>query len=301
MFSKKDNNSGGIKNIASGVGLAVGSHVLGNEVHKRSEKYLLDSKLTTKDKDIIKDKLLKSAKDQGIKVINDPNGGNSAYVGANEGSKVRGLSARGVKMLRKAGISNREIKEYLGGIREGVKLKTGMDKIFDNFGKDVVILGEGNLSEADVLSHELGHAQYVKKGRSKSKLGKISHKLMPVSNMGTSPVGGVAAAINGFKSGQKSAKAKKEGKKESTWNKVRAVTVPAALAAPLLIGEGKASLNGLRAMKKAGASKELMSQSKKRFLAAYGTYAGHASKNVGIGAAAREVGKGYEKLKEKDK
>lgn len=305
LFSKKKesnkNSDSGVKNIALGTGLAVGSGVLGNEVIERSGNYLFNSKLTAKDKDIVKDKLLKSAKDQGIKVVNDPNGSNAVYVGSKEGSQARDLFAKGVKKLRKGGMSNKEIKDILGSVKESTNQSAGLDKMFDNLGKDTVILGKGNLSEADVLSHELGHAQYMKKGRSKSKLGKISHKLMPVSKLGTSPVGGVAAAINGFKSGQKSVKAKREGKKESTWNKIRAVAVPAALAAPLLIGEGKASLNGLRAMKKAGASKELMNQSKKRLLAAYGTYAGHASKNVVLGAAAREIGKGYEKLKGKDK
>ena len=40
-----------------------------------------------------------------------------------------------------------------------------------------------------------------------------------------------------------------------------------------------------------------MNQSRKRLLAAWGTYAGHASKNVIVGAGARKIGKGYEKLK----
>lgn len=297
--SKKKSDKKGLSgeaNIAIGVGTLAAGDIASKAITEKGAKALFDGKITAKDEEIVRKKLLESAKKQGIKVVEDPNGSNAAYTGSKAGKNIKDIVAKKAKELRKAG-KDKEARELIRSIKEPVVLQTGSKKMFDNLGKDAVVLGKGELSKADVLSHELGHAQYMKKGRSKSVVGKVSHKLMPVSKIAAGPVGGIAAAVNGFKSGQKSVKAKREGKKESTWNKVRAVAVPAALAAPLLIGEGKASLNGLRAMKKAGASKELMKQSRKRLLGAWGTYAGHASKNVFVGAGAREIGKGYEKLK----
>lgn len=83
-------------------------------------------------------------------------------------------------------------------------------------------------------------------------------------------------------------------KKESTWNKVR--------AAPLLVAEGKASLNGLKNMKKLGASKELIKESRKHLGAAWGTYAGQAAvKSIALGEGSRLAGKGIGGLIYKNK
>lgn len=302
VFSKKtddDSKKSAAAQAGIGAGLVLGADNIGNTITKKSAKALKTS-LTAADKDIIRDKLVKSAKKQGIKVIEDPTGKNSAYLGAKEGKITRKILAKTLKVGKKH-MSKRELLGMLEGVEKGMDEASGIKGVFRNMGKDAIILGKGDLSEADVLSHELGHAQYLRKGRSKSVVGKVSHKLNPISKASTGSVGTVAAAINGFKAGQKAVKSKKEGKKESTWNKLRAVAVPAAMAAPLLIAEGKASLNGLKAMKKAGASKELLKQSRKRLAGAWGTYAGHASKNVIVGAGARELGKGYEKLKDEEK
>lgn len=152
----------------------------------------------------------------------------------------------------------------------------------------------GKHNDADVLAHEIGHSNYLRSGRSKSIIGKAAHKGYQASSIATvSPIGHLGIAANGFHSGMKSAKLKAEGKKESTWNKVRAAAVPAALAAPLLVAEGKASLNGLKNMKKLGASKELMKESRKRLGAAWGTYAGQAAvKSIALGEGSRLAGKG---------
>lgn len=294
--NKKTGKKKAILEVGAGAGLVLKAGKIGKSVTKLSGKALENSKLTAPDKDIVKKKLLKSAKEQGIKIVNDPQGENAMYTGDKLGTKVRSGIAKAAKFLKKGGQSD-IAKDLIRQVENSAGMASGSDKAFKYLGKDAVILGKGNLAEADVLSHELGHAQYLRKGRSKSIVGKVAHKLMPVSKMSMGGLGAVGSAVNGFKSGQNSVKAKREGKKEGAWNKVRAIAVPAAMAAPLLIGEGKASLNGLRAMKKAGASKELMNQSRKRLLAAWGTYAGHAGKNVIVGAGARKIGKGYEKLK----
>lgn len=195
---------------------------------------------------------------------------------------------------------NKNYKKAADRIKDAVKSVYG-DKVVDNLGKDSIVMGKHN--DADVLAHEIGHSNYLRSGRSKSIIGKAAHKGYQASSIATvSPIGRLGIAANGFHSGMKSAKLKAEGKKESTWNKVRAAAVPAALAAPLLVAEGKASLNGLKNMKKLGASKELMKESRKRLGAAWGTYAGQAAvKSIALGEGSRLAGKGVGSLIYKDK
>jgi hypothetical protein len=122
-----------------------------------------------------------------------------------------------------------------------------------------------------------------------------------ISGNAMGSVGQIGSFAHGLQAGYKKEKNKQEGKKTNKWDKIRSVAVPAALTAPLLIAEGKASLNGLKAMKKAGASKELMNQSRKKLGAAWSTYASDAVKMVGAGGAGDITGKGVAKLTKKDK
>jgi hypothetical protein len=140
--------------------------------------------------------------------------------------------------------------------------KTG----FKYEGKDAILLGgfdkKSILGSAPTLAHELGHAQYGKSGRSKNIIAKTAHKLYGVDPLVHSKIGNATMFANGLHSGIKSEKLRSEGKKESTWNKIKSVAIPAALVAPVLVAEGAASLKGLKMMKNVGASKELMRQEK---------------------------------------
>lgn len=121
--------------------------------------------------------------------------------------------------------------------------------------------------------------------------------------MGNEKVGKIgrgAVFAHGFQAGMKKEENNREGKETGTWDKVRSVAVPAAIVAPVLVGEGKASLNGLKTMKKSGASKELMKQSKKRLGAAYGTYAGDASRAIFMGGSGELAGRGASKIMHSD-
>ena len=170
-------------------------------------------------------------------------------------------------------------------------------------GKDKVVLDYMGDESATLLSHELGHSQYLQPKRSKSILGKAAHRLHEISQVASnSKFGTIGSAINGVHSGLKEERNKSEGKKTSAWTKAKASLVPAALAAPMLIAEGKASLNGLKNMKKLGASKELLKNSKKTLGSTWSTYAGLGMKNVITGEGSRWVGKGLGKvLYNKDK
>ena len=286
--------------IGVGVGIASSFGSVGNLISEECSNYLKNSSLKAKDADSIKKKLLDQAKkDGGPKIIDDFNFNNSAYTGGNSGKMARDLIAGLRKKARSTG--NKRFEKAAEKLESRIKKKVGGNtKVFKNLGKDTVILGYNG--GVDALAHELGHSNYLRSGRSKSIIGKVAHKLMPISSPTTNKLGRVAIAANGFQSGLESAKLKAEGKKESTWNKVKAAAVPAALAAPLLVAEGKASLNGLKNMKKLGASKELMKESRKRLGAAWGTYAGKtAVKSIALGEGSRYVGKGIGSIIYKDK
>lgn len=278
--------------IAGGVGGVISGSKLGDKIIEKAHNGLVNSRLTAKDKDTVKEALLKKAKKQGIKVFESEGMDNSAYTGDPMGKRLRKFAAWSVKKLRKHGKDNIAKQIVIDGMSEGAGDKT----VFQNLGKDRIILGHGNLADTDALAHELGHAQYLKKGRSKSLIGKAAHKVMPVSSLSTTKVGQAGALVHGVRAGIKNERKKQEGKKVGKWDKVKSVAVPTALAAPLLIAEGKASLNGLKAMKKAGASKELLSQSRKRLGSAWSTYAGQASKSVAAGGGGELIGRGYAKM-----
>ena len=285
--------------IAGGAGLVGGGGILGEVLTSKGGDYLENTKLKAKDAESIGKKLIDQAKKgNGPKIIDDPSFQNSAYVGTKSGKRIRNGIALLKKKARKSGNENYE--KIANSLEGDLKMATG-DQVFKHLGKDAVVLGK--FRDADVLSHELGHANYLRPGRSKSIIGKAAHKGYQASGIvSLNPIGKLGIAANGFHSGMKSAKLKSEGKKESTWNKVKASAVPAALAAPLLVAEGKASLNGLKNMKKLGASKELMKESRKRLGAAWGTYAGQtAVKNIALGEGSRLAGKGIGGLIYKDK
>lgn len=254
--------------------------------------------------DKLRKELLKNAKKQGIRVVKDPEFGNSAYVGTSGGKMVRNWAAKLKKVGRK--LKNRQFIQSAEDIKSGLAEKVGR-KGMENLGKDVVILGgnskEKGLGSTAVLSHELGHAQYMKKGRSKNILVKGAHKLMPISAMALNTKPGVFAA-GGFINGVRSAKMKHEGKKESTWHKIGAAAVPAALVAPLLVAEGGASMKGLKLLKKAGADKAALKGARKQLGKAWGTYATAAARPILSGIAGREAGKlagkAYYKIKDQE-
>lgn len=255
--------------------------------------------MTAKDKEAVSKKLQEKAKRQGIRIIKDDEFGNSAYTGSKSGKTIKKGLAGIIRKVRKSDPgAARKISET---IHDNIEIGTGSKKVLGALGKDAVVLGRGSLADADVLSHELGHAQYMRSGRSGSVLGKAAHKTMAASKMAMSNVGVAGSFAHGIKAGYDNELRSKEGKKNHAINKVKSVALPAALVALVLVGEGKASLQGLKMMKKSGASKELINQSRKRLGAAYGTYLGHASKPVISGAAGELVGRGVAKNEGKKK
>ena len=297
--SDKEYTKGAAMLAGGGAGVFAGDK-LGLKVSKMYGKKLHNSGVTAKDAKEVEKKLLKKAKEQGIKVVKDPSFNNSAYMGSPMGKYHRKGIAALAKQIKKHGGSD-SAKEFIAGVKRGARLqnKTRTDTLYNNAGKDAIVMGKVN--GTDVLSHELGHAQYMRSGRSKSVLGKAGHKLTGISKALASKPGMALSVAHGFKAGVDNERNKQEGKKSSAWDKAKSVAVPAALAAPLLIAEGKASLNGLKTMKKLGASKELLKQSKKRLGSAWGTYASDVSRPIIAGGAGDIAGRGYAKLTKKNK
>jgi hypothetical protein len=203
-----------------------------------------------------------------------------------------------------------QIRESLLKKAEDQGITVTRDPYYDNSaydpGTDSMIIGgddESVLNSPGVIAHELGHAQYMSSDGSRSNdfIAKGAHKLYHVGDVASSGLGIAASALHGYHSGIKSEKDKEKGKKETAWNKVRSVAVPGVLVAPQLIAEGSASVKGLKMMKEAGASKELINDAKGDLASAFGTYAAHAVLPVAAGYAGRLVGKGVARLKRKRK
>ena len=279
--SEKDKKSSNRKALGAGLGIAVVTDVgrgLGQGIlMKKADEIRLSEEENSK----LKSALKKQAKDQGTKIVEFPDLDDS--------------------MATEGGIMGRSFHKLLNKypkLKEDLKKS---DPITEHIGTDTIILGKGKTSDADVLAHELGHTQFIHRKRSKNFIAKAAHEISGLSKLGTSNKANVLYAASGFKNGLKSAKAKAEGKKEKTWDKIKSVAVPALVSAPLLISEASASGKGLKMLKKAGASKESMKQAKKALGAAYGAYALQAGGSIASGYAGRLIGKAVGKKKYKNK
>ena len=281
--SEKDEKSSKRKVLELGVGIGVsGINNIGRGIGQGALMKKADEiRLSEEENSKLKSALKKQAKDQGTKIVEFPDLDNSM---ATEG----GIIARSLHKL---------LNKY-PELREDFKKS---DPTTEHIGTDTIILGKGKKSDADVLAHELGHTQFTHRKRSKNFIAKAAHEISGLSRLGTSNKANVLYAASGFKNGLKSAKAKAEGKKEKTWDKIKSVAVPALVSAPMLITEASATGKGLKMLKNAGASKESMKQAKKALGAALGAYALQAGGSIASGYAGRLIGKAVGKKKYKNK
>lgn len=267
--------------LSIGTGVAVGGLLGGDYINKKSWNRLLNTEITAKDEEKIRKALMDEAQKTGVKVIETPSINNSFYFPDSASKKIK-------KELDKKG------KKYFRDLNEADR------KILNEIAKGETILLGQNFDKADTLSHELGHSKYLGKGRSNNILAKAASRSTNLSKFATSDKGLIGSAVLGLGIGYKNEKKKQKGKKLNTWDKVEASAIPAALVAPLLISEGAASIKGYKMMKKAGASKELLKQSRKRLGSAFGTYAGQASKPILLSEGGKFIGKSVAKIEKED-
>lgn len=289
MFSSKSNEEkkkdSYKKDLAIAAGLIGGGSVATNfgalpavkgsdnpEIQKESEK--------------IAKKLIEKAKKQGTNVHDTFDASKSHY-----------QKRRQIKNIRRA------LKKLAPKSEEWAKIVEENTKS-PSFGKagDYVYTPT---DRAEILAHELGHSTQAVKGRGGSKLGRLALKAyMPSKLITASPIGPALSFANGYQSGKIAKRKEDKGEKEGTFNKIRTAALPTAAAAPMLVTEADASIQGMKMLKKAGASKALRRHAGKTLLGAGLTYAGIAGAGIGAGYLGRAVGKRAEakKLKkEKEK
>lgn len=285
LFSKNDNSNkeSSIAKDATIAGASVVGYKVGKKglekAHEKAYDYLSDSR--NYDENLEK-KLTEEAKSLGIK-IKKGNIDNSIYTGKSKliQSGIKKYKGLVYKVLGKKGLKelDKELKYDMG-----IDLDT-----VSRMGKDQIILGKGGtLSDADVLAHELGHAKHYGKDRGGSKIGKLLHRGMaPGKMLGTK---GVAIA-NGIRAGYQEGTKEEKGEKKNKLNRHSAWALPAIANGTVVGGETAATRQGLKSLKKAGASAKYLKKANKRLGAALGTYATLGAVPILAGEASYRVGK----------
>ena len=292
---KLDEEDVGTGLVAAGLGSMALSKAGVGKLHEKASDFLNNSRNNSENSKIVKKRLIESAKKQGI-TFRKTKYNNSAYIPQNK--FVRNTLAW---MLKHSPHEYR--KDALAGINSGLTELEGAGTNLSDLKRGRVILGEGSLADTDVLAHELGHANYMRKNGNGSKIGKIIHK--PINRyLGNATIfsrGGKGAFfLNGVHSGYKKEKNKEEGKKTSKFTKYKSIAAPVALSIPVLAAEGYASRHGYRAMKKHGANTETLKLARHRLNAAFGTYVPHSLHSVAAGGSGELVGRGLRKLEKSE-
>jgi len=178
--------------------------------------------------------------------------------------------------------ADRPIKSYAGFTHDK---KSGKNKMIMNVSKE----------NASTAAHEYGHLNNFAKKEGTKKIGQLSHKLykptqLVLSNPITAIGSGAALAARDVNKEKKDGKERKGGK---------AALINLGVATPVLVAEAAASRNGIKTLKKAGASKELLKKSKKELGQAWGTYAAAKVGNAALSESSYHLTK--KGLKKKDK
>ena len=309
MFSdkKEDSTAKDIKLAAAG-GLLVGGKKLGEKLGDSEYYRSLDTGLSRKlldENEELLGKLHKKADKQRT----------SVFKSNKSGSFYNKTIADDVKKDAKDNLrlNKKEFRNFYKGkpltdqrVKDANDYLNGYKRILKS--KDVVSLGsesEGYRS-ASSLAHELGHSQHFH-GRPGSMIGKLAHKIGNIQKNAVGKLNEVSAkkgirvtndktnkavgVIAGLASGINAGKKEREGKKEGMLSKTAWITAPTAFVSPTLIAEGEASRQGLKMLKKAGASKAYMGVARKHLGHAFGTYAASVVAPLAMGYGARQIGK----------
>ena len=205
------------------------------------------------------------------------------------------------ELLEEAEKKGVKIKKHLPPSNTGIKK---LDEILDTlmnaspaYGPDNDTVYTQGHEDAATLSHELGHRHYTKERA--GKIGKGSHKAYFA--MGGGNLHTIVAPTSGFVAGKIAGKNKarreERGEKESKVNKAAPIVTPILVSAPGLVAEAAASRHGIKSLKRHGASKGLIKESKKKLATAFGTYATLGAMNSGIGELSKH--RAYKKEKKK--
>ena len=258
-----------------------------NLFNKENEELLKDPNNKKLNKELIK-----RAKKEGVKVVNDKKFENSAYLGIPFSRKTR-------EYLEKNG----NLDSYKKQMEKEFKSKA----VGENIGTDTIVMG--NLNSPAVLSHELGHAAMSDKGRSNDIIGKAAHTsvgtlldtpyiLVTTNNKKFRNISRGALFAAGIKHGYSSSNKKEKndlvGARREGWKGIRR---GALISAPVLIQEAAASRKGIKYLREAGATEEQIKHSKKSLAGAFGTYVSAGLAPIIIEAGGTLTGMGIHALK----
>lgn len=238
---------------------------------------------------------LQSMRDEFIKIAKDDDGRKAMLAGAagaGAGMVGSGLSAQaaGLAGEREAAmegsdalrqtvakgspvpIKSNPMAAQAGG---GAYANTRAAKMMGLGDEAQILVDSTGKGPSSVLAHEIGHAKFDKSG-----LGKMTQNIPArlAFNMSSlaSPLAGVGAGY-GIDDDRK-ALAVSAG-------------VPLAIAAPTLLSEGAATMKGLSHLRRAGATPAQMAAARKTLLRAFGSYAGKAGMDTGLGVGGYGVGR----------
>ena len=273
------------KDIAATIGALTGAGI-GSSIAKEGDN-IINKKLGKgiykghdRPEDIkIKNNLLKKAKDKGMRIIDDPYAASSSMhtiIDTNTGKAidviVNSPKSNAATLAHEMGHGYYNYHKNTKGGKIGKLVHKVSDKIdlLDNPGNWLY-----DSKKDTVKINEKGQEVLTKHGKKRLRMG----------NIVTNAVG-LAEFANGLDSGLRAERNKSQGKKQSTFNKIKPYILPIALGTPALVREGMASAKGLKLMKESGASKKLINDSRKHLIRAGATYlpTGHL-----INAAAGDV------------
>lgn len=286
---KKEENSS--KELAVGAGIGLGGY--GANKYFNGKMKDIQKKGISKEQADLYEKLKKTTKskiyDSGeFKVMGEKN---ACYVPENKAN--RKLSKYTDEQIDKA--YDNALKEELEKnshkyptekhkqfLKENVDYQKKTSKLR---GKSGYIIDKG-YKRGDIFSHELGHGHYYEKEGSK-KLGGVLHKLRGnkvINHAGLGLAGSLASGIN-------AARHEKNGTEEEKISKYGYLVQPGVRNISLVGSEAAASHKGMKLLKKHGASKKVLKESRGNLGKALGTYAGLAAFDLGTNVAARGLGK----------
>ena len=277
------------KIAAAGAITVLGGGKVANYLHdKARDSAVRGMNRTTSDSQEINAKLKARARGMRIKLVDDPEFKNSAYLGTPLARKLRKI-AKTPEQIEQLGRSN-----HLGKASAG------------DIGTDSIAMGLGNGDPA-TLAHEMGHASMSQSGRSHDIIGKAAHSSVGQlsgipSNLGRTNLGKAVYLGAGIRHGVKAAKKEEEGDKKGAKKELRKGLIRSSLlAAPELVAEAAATRKGMKYLREAGASKETMRNARKTLGGAWGTYASTAAKPVLLDVGGTAIGYGVHKLRSKSK
>lgn len=266
-------------------GLLTAGGMLLNHKSRKKLNEVFNGKISNEQKKYY-DNIKKEIEDRGVTVIDD--GPFSSVKNAAYAPKNKELEETLKRDKRKI---EKEIKKYEAEIKKKIKDPKEREKALNdlNVTKNCLKLGgkggyivDKDLHRGDIISHERGHEYYLD-GEGKKKIGGILHKAdkSALLNTGLDKIAAFASGLN----------ASIEDEKEGALSKYGYLAFPGIRTISKVGSEAAASIKGYKLLKKSGASKEALKESKKNLKAALGTYIGNSITDVGSSILMRQAGK----------